>query len=77
MIMMMMFIVIMMMIIVFQWISWITIIRAFQCIKIKCMFDLLDLSKTVLICYNIKIDADIYNSVEVEVTFEVEQKHNV
>ena len=48
-------------------------LRAFQCksilksnIKIKCMFDLFNLSKTVLICKNIRIDADNHNSADVQ-----------
>ena len=60
-------------------------LRAFQCnsilksdIKIKCMFDLLNLSKTVLICKNIRIDADIYNFDDMLVQIgRTEQKHNV
>ena len=49
-------------------------LRAFQCksilksnIKIKCMFDLFNLSKTVLICKNIRIDAYNYNFGDVQV----------
>ena len=60
-------------------------LRAFQCnsilksdIKIKCMFDLLNLSKTVLICKNISIDAENYNlgDVQMEIGW-MEAKHNV